>query len=132
MNLGDRRIDGICVTSRDQSSPRKLSRQETRENRKADWLDGETVAIVEHGTGDYAWAKYGELDIRRRMFEYDWPNTNVEKYILLMEPASSDGNEDTAWMFQHELTDYEYIIKIDGAYHRYEEYVDTTELSRQN
>lgn len=123
ISLGDRRIDGLCVTSRPNRPPQKLSRAETREKRSAGWLDGEDVVLVEHGVGDYAWAKYGELDVRRRMFEMDWPNLNVEKYILLMDVASTRVNEDTAWIFEHELEDYDYIVKAAGTYYDYQGYV---------
>lgn len=72
--------------------------------------------------GDYAWAKYGELDLRRRMFEMDWPNANMEKYILL-DVASKRVNEDTAWIFEHELADYDYIVKASGTYYDYQAFV---------
>lgn len=127
LDLGDRRLDAICITSRDQSAPEKLPLDNTRQKWDEGWLDGEDVAILEHGTGDYAWAKYGELDIRRRMFERDWPKANIKKYILLMEPSSKSGNEDTAWMFENELADYEHIVKVNGDYYAYGDFVANSE-----
>lgn len=125
LEMGDRRIDGICVASRNQRTPEWQTRSQTRENRESGWLDSEEVVIVEHGTGSGAWAKYGQMDIRKRMFEMDWPDTSVKKSILLMEVQTPGGNKDTQWIFENLLDGFEYVVEYDGEFYEYGDFLSS-------
>ena len=123
----NRRIDGLCVTSREPSSGvERLYKDEMREKHAAGWLDGEEVVLVEHGRGTAAWAKYGQLDVRRRMFEMDWERTAVKSATVVMEVGDPEtyGRGDTRWMFENDLGDYEYMVEFEGGYHTYGDFID--------
>lgn len=122
----NRLIDGVCIISHSSREVDRLYKDDMRERRKSGWLDNEDVVLVEYGRGTGAWAKYGQLDVRRRMFEQDWENANIDSALLVMEVHNPDdyGREDTRWIFENELEDYEYVVEFEGDYYRYSSFID--------
>lgn len=113
-----READAICITSRSSNSSDNSSTREAtvespswfREQRQADWLEGEQVTIVEAKSAGGTWRALGQLIVYREMFEMDW-KASVDALIIVAE--ESVPGRDSEWLFNTRLDEAELFI-FDG------------------
>ena len=113
---GTRRADFVVVTSH-QPRPKIQNKSPDwfRERMKIDWLQGESVSIIEvKAKGDKdSWKALGQLQIYQKLFDIDW-NANVEELIILAD--ESVPGEDSKRLLKDHFEDIDLYVFDSGKF----------------